>query len=295
MRRDIEFTSEGARCRGWLYVPERRDPPHPGVVMAHGFGAVKEMYLEGIAKRFCEAGFAVLVFDYRFFGSSEGEPRGRVYPSDQQEDYRSALSWFSEQPEVDPDRLGIWGTSYGGGHVIEVATLDRRVKAVVAQVPLIDGWRNAHASISLKQFGDLLDLLQAERERRYQTGETRFLKIVAPDDELAILAAPEAHDWFRKASARAPTWENQVTADSIERFLSFHPASVIERVSPTPLLLIVAAEDLLAPAHIALEAYERALEPKDLLLLQCRHFDVYDGPWRDDACAAAIDWFEEYL
>ena len=110
----------------------------PAVAMAHGLGAVKEMYLEPFARRFAEAGIAALVFDYRSFGASGGEPRQRLFPRDQIEDYRSALTWLSLQPEIDADRLGVWGSSFSGGHVLHVAAYDPRVKAVVSQVGAMD-------------------------------------------------------------------------------------------------------------------------------------------------------------
>ncbi|MDQ3303851.1 MAG: acetylxylan esterase, partial [Actinomycetota bacterium] len=116
MRENVTFTSEGMSCAGWLYVPDELDGRRsPAVVMAHGFSAVKEMYLANFAEKFVEAGLVVLVFDYRYFGDSEGEPRGRLIPSEQREDYRNAISWISQRPEVDPERIGVWGSSYSGG------------------------------------------------------------------------------------------------------------------------------------------------------------------------------------
>ena len=105
--------------------------------MAHGFSAVKEQVLPEFAERFVDAGLATLVFDYRYFGDSEGEPRCQLFPLEMVEDYRNAITWACEQPNVDPDRLGVWGTSYSGGLVAYVGTFDRRVRAVVAQVPSI--------------------------------------------------------------------------------------------------------------------------------------------------------------
>ena len=136
-RIDVTFKSEGLNCAAWYYAPKnlKQGEKHPAIVMAHGFSAVKEMNLDGFARRFAEAGFIVLVFDYRFLGASEGEPRGQIFYYDQISDYQNAITWVSLQSEVDPERIGIWGTSYSGGHVLCVAALDKRVKAVVAHVP----------------------------------------------------------------------------------------------------------------------------------------------------------------
>ena len=139
-KRDVTFKSADNLCAGWFFLPQRAntDKPVPAIAMAHGVGAVKEMYIDFFARRFTEAGMAALLFDYRFFGASGGEPRQRVFPRGQMEDYRSALTWLSLQPEVDSDRLGVWGTSFSGGHVIHVAAHDPRVKAVVSQVGAMD-------------------------------------------------------------------------------------------------------------------------------------------------------------
>ncbi len=122
-KRDVTFKSGDSFAAGWFFLPDDAGTGAavPAVAMAHGIGAVKEMFLEPIARRFAAAGFAVLVFDYRSFGASGGEPRERVFPRDQVEDYRSALTWLSLQPQIDADRLGVWGTSkrlleVEGGH-----------------------------------------------------------------------------------------------------------------------------------------------------------------------------------
>src|SRR5919206_2771898 len=133
-RTDVEFNAEGTTLRGWLYRPDG-DGSVPGVVMAHGFSAVKEMYLDSFAEVFAGAGLAALVFDNRNFGASEGEPRQEIDPWAQVRDYRDAITYARTRPEVDPGRIGVWGSSYSGGHVLVVAAIDRRVRCAVAQVP----------------------------------------------------------------------------------------------------------------------------------------------------------------
>src|SRR5712664_3127855 len=142
MRRDVEITAEGVVLRGWFYLPERAAGPAPCIVMAHGFSAVKEMYLDSFAEVFAAAGLAALVFDNRNFGASDGEPRYEIDPWAQVRDYRHAISYLQTVPGVDRDRIGVWGSSYSGGHVLVLGAIDKRIKAVVSQVPLISGWRN---------------------------------------------------------------------------------------------------------------------------------------------------------
>src|SRR5437773_9462599 len=137
MRQDIEFNAEGTTLRGWLFTPDAGHRPFPTIVMAHGFSAVKEMYLDSFAEVFANAGLSALVFDNRNFGASDGEPRQEIDPWAQVRDYRHAITYARTRPEVAPGRIGIWGSSYSGGHVLVVAAIDRRGKAVVSQVPLI--------------------------------------------------------------------------------------------------------------------------------------------------------------
>src|SRR5260221_8071116 len=141
-RRDIVFDAEGVILRGWFYPAEGAGRSAPAVVMAHGFSAVKEMYLDSFAEVFAAAGLSVLVFDNRNFGASDGEPRQEIDPWAQVRDYRHAITYATTRPEVDHDRIGVWGSSYSGGHALVVGAIDRRVKCVVSQVPLCSGYRN---------------------------------------------------------------------------------------------------------------------------------------------------------
>jgi hypothetical protein len=144
MREDISFkTEDGVTLRGWHYLPDARSGKVPTIIMAHGFSAVKEMYLDRFAEAFAAAGLAAVVFDNRNFGASDGEPRQEIDPWKQVRDYRDAITYAQGLPDADPDRIGVWGSSYSGGHVIVVAAIDRRVKCIVSQVPLASGHENA--------------------------------------------------------------------------------------------------------------------------------------------------------
>src|SRR4051794_41204902 len=142
MRHGIEFDAEGTTLRGWLYVPDDATGPVPAIVMCHGYSAVKELFLDAYAEVFCGAGFAALVYDNRCLGASDGEPRQEIDPWAQVNDYRHAISYARSREEVDGERIGIWGSSYSGAHVLVVGAIDRRVKGVVSQVPLISGHEN---------------------------------------------------------------------------------------------------------------------------------------------------------
>jgi hypothetical protein len=135
-----------SRCAAGCSSRTTRTGVSPGIVMCHGFSAVKEMYLDKYGQHFADSGMAALVYDNRNLGASDGEPRQEIDPWQQIRDYRDAISFARGLPEIDGDRIGIWGSSYSGAHVLVVGAVDRRVKCVVAQVPLISGDANARRS-----------------------------------------------------------------------------------------------------------------------------------------------------
>jgi hypothetical protein len=295
MRRDIAFNAEGATLHGWLYLPDNPGP-HATVVMAHGFTGVKEQYLDRYAEVFAAAGLAVLVFDNRGFGASGGEPRQEIDPFQQVRDYRHAITYARTLPEVDESRVGAWGTSYSGGHVLMLGAIDRRVRCVVSQVPLISGPIGA----SRRARADLLPALSArfdaDRDARF-TGHPPAVIPVVAEDPTAPCAMPGIEPWafFNATQDRAPAWRNEVTLRSAEMLREYEPGAWIARISPTPLLMIIATHDTLTPTDLALDAYNRALEPKSLVLISGAHFEPYTGAGFQESSAAARDWFARYL
>lgn len=295
-RRDVEFDAEGVILRGWFYSAEGAGGAAPTVVMAHGFSAVKEMYLDKYAETFAAAGFNALVFDNRNFGASDGEPRQEIDPWAQVRDYRHAITYALTLPEVDNDRIGIWGSSYSGGHVLVVAAIDRRVKAVVAQVPLVSGHDNFRALVRADFIDGFRAMFDADRLARYESKEPGMVPVVDKDPLApSALPTPDSYTWFTDThELRAPSWRNEVTLRSVEMFTEYEPITYVPYISPTPLLLLPAQNDVLTPTDLAIAAYEKAREPKKLQILPGGHFDAYvDG--FDASSPAALDWFQTHL
>jgi len=296
MRQDIEFEAEGDVLRGWLYTPDDADGAVPTIVMAHGFSAVKEMYLDKYAEVFSENGLGALVFDNRNFGDSDGEPRYEIDPWQQVRDYRHAITYATTRDEVDGDRIGIWGSSYSGGHVLTVGALDNRVSAVVSQVALTDGFHNVRRLVRSDLMGTYQDQFDQDRLARFQGDEPAMVPVVS-EDLLGEAALPtqDSYEWFTATKEkRAPNWENEVTLKTVEMLSEYAPIDYIERISPTPLLMIVAEGDHLAVADKAFEAYEQAREPKKLVTLDGGHFDAYVEAF-EESSGPARDWFVEHL
>ena len=293
-KRDVEFLGEaGVTLRGWLFVPEgggRR----PAVSMCHGFAAVKEHRLERFAHTFAEAGFVVLVHDHRNFGASDGTPRHDIDPWAQIADWRRAISYLENRPEVDPHRIGLWGTSYAGGHAIVLGATDRRLRAVVAQVPTISGYQQSLRRVAPDQV-PALEASFIDDDRRQFRGEPPAMQAVVSADP-AVPASYRSEDAIAFYNQPVPegVWDNIVTVRSTRAARMYEPGTWISRVSPTPLMMIVGLGDAITLADVALGAYEQALQPKKLVTIVGGHFDPYLKGF-DDSSAAACGWFTEHL
>ncbi|MEV7661933.1 alpha/beta hydrolase [Paenarthrobacter sp. NPDC089316] len=298
-REDIEFNGEGGvALRGWFYhASSNTGSPAPAIVLTHGVTAVKEMHLDDYAEYFAEAGLNVLVYDHRNFGDSEGTPRQEVDPVLQYRDIRNAITYLTTRPEVDASRIGLWGTSFAGGHALMVAAIDKRVKAVVAQVPFISGSGTLSHFIRPDFVPHTREMFAGDRQHRFTGGEPNMIPVVTPDPSgPALMASTDAYEWFTKTAAnRAPNWKNEVTARSLELATEYEPGRYISQISPTPLLMIVATNDGVAPHQFALDAFENAREPKQLIFSPGGHFDAYTGPGFDKSAAAARNHFLQHL
>ncbi|MGE0881495.1 MAG: alpha/beta hydrolase [Acidimicrobiia bacterium] len=269
MRELVEFESEGATLRGWIDLPDGLGP-YPAVVATGGYNGVKEFLLyHPYPEVFRAAGIAVLVYDHINCGESDGEPRNELDPFKQQRGYRDAISYLWNRADIDETRIGIWGTSYAGGHVLEVAATDRRVKAVVSQAMTISGHGNSLRRNSPAGYVDLHRRIALDRAARAR-GE-------APE---YVQAFGDESDTMKHQNATPPEfkerWVNRTTLRSLEFYDYYEPAAFIERIAPTPLLMIVPTGDTMTPAEDALSAYNRALEPKEILLVPGEHYAVYE-------------------
>jgi uncharacterized protein len=293
-RQDVQFAVErGVTLRGWLFVPDGAGP-HPAITMAHGFAGVKEHGLERFARRFADVGFVVLLHDHRGFGASDGSPRFDVDPWVQIADWRKAISFLESHPAVDPDRLGVWGTSYAGGHAIVLGATDRRLRAVVAQVPTISGYQQGLRRVAPDQVA-ALEARFIDDERRQFHGEPPATQAVVSSDP-ATPAAYRSEDAIAFYNQPVPegVWQNVMTLRSSRAARMYEPGTWISRVSPTPLLMIVGLHDTITVADLALAAYEQALHPKKLVTIAGGRFDAYLDRFAE-AGGAARDWFTEHL
>ena len=135
--------ADGTTIDAWLYLPPNASAPAPCVVMAHGLGGTVAMGLDAYARRFQAAGYAVLAFDYRHFGRSEGDPHHLIWIPTQLADWRAAIHYARGRAEIDGSRVALWGTSLSGGHVVTIAAEDHAIACISAQCPGLDGHESA--------------------------------------------------------------------------------------------------------------------------------------------------------
>ncbi|MEU3649875.1 alpha/beta hydrolase [Lentzea sp. NPDC034063] len=291
----VEVPAEGGQTlSGTLYRPSCPGP-HPAITLSPGYGGVKEHAVLNFAAVFARAGFVTLTHDHRGFGASEGEPRHDIDPWRQIEDWRRVISYLEARPEVDPARIGIWGTSYSGGHAIVLGATDRRLRTVVAQVPTISGYAAALRRVPPQNIAALEAVLEEDERAQFRGEGPGYQALVSADPAVpATFRDPAAIAMYEQLMPDGVVWENKVTVRSSRNSKMYEPGSWITRVSPTPLLMIVSTHDTIALTDAELAAYERALEPKRLALLPGGHFDPYAGQF-ERASRAALDWFEQHL
>jgi hypothetical protein len=293
-RSDVEFEVDGGvKLRGWLFIPAG-EGRHPAITMAHGYAGVKEHGLEPFARAFAEAGFVVLLHDHRGFGASEGTPRHDIDPWRQIMDWRRAISFLETLDVVDPKRIGLWGTSYAGGHAIVLGATDRRLRCVVAQVPTISGYEQGLRRIAPENVAAIEGAF-ADDDRAQLRGELpRRQAIVSGDPAVAAsYRAKDALDFYLQPLPDG-AWENHVTVRSTRAARMYEPGQWIARVSPTPLLMVVATRDAITLTDLELAAYERALQPKRLVTIEGGHFDPYLSQFHVSS-EAAVEWFKQHL
>jgi fermentation-respiration switch protein FrsA (DUF1100 family) len=300
-RQDVEFTAQGATLRGWFYPADGSVGGETAcVVLQHGFTAVKEMWLDRYAEVFAAAGLSCLVYDHPGFGASDavpGTPRQEVDPWQQVRFIQHAITYARSRPDVDAERIGLWGSSYGAAHAYVTAAVDRRVKAVVGQVPAISGSRHFRELVRIDNWAATDAMFAAERQAIALGAAPTMIPVVVEDPRaVAALPTSESYRWFiATGEGRAPAWRNEVTLLSMEYFRGYEPGRYLPLISPTPLLMVVAPNDRLVAGEFATAAYETAAQPKKLRLVPGGHFDAYTGPGFDIGSSAARDWFVEHL
>jgi dienelactone hydrolase len=292
-RRTVDFRSGDSHCTAWLYLPATASAGRvPAVVMGHGLGATRELGLAPYAERFVAAGLAVLVFTYRNLGDSGGTPRQLLSMPTQQADWDAAIEYVAGLPEVDSDRIAVWGSSLGGGHAIAVAARHPELRAAVAQCPFADGLASAAAigpRESLIMFGFVARDLWAKVRGKAPVG----IPVAALPGKPGMMTAPDALPGMLALVPDGHQWINEVPARSVLSILSFRPGQSAKRIV-APMLICISANDSVAPPK-ATERYARQAPRGDVRLYDAGHFEFYVGAAFEQLVGDQTEFLVEHL
>ncbi|MFF5147675.1 alpha/beta hydrolase [Streptomyces sp. NPDC013157] len=295
-RLPIRIPIDGDELDAWWYAPEGVDGPAPCVVLAHGFGGIKEMRLAAYAERFAAEGLGALVFDYRSFGASSGRPRNLLEIKRLVADYHAAVSAARSRPEVDARRVAVWGSSMSGGTVVLVAAEDPSIAAVVSQAPLADGRaalvrmlkRSATHVLGLGVAG-VRDALGARLGREPYTVKT----VGRRGEQGAVLATADAYEGMLRLLPADVPYDNEVSARVILSLPFFRAVETAPRLSCPLLVQVMDHDDLTPPGPGA--ALAAAAPHGKLLAYPGGHWDPYVGEGFDQVVPDQIAFLKRTL
>ncbi|ADM09117.1 hypothetical protein PB2503_05212 [Parvularcula bermudensis HTCC2503] len=291
-RQDITFNSGGDQCAAWLYLPDGAgEAPPPVIVMAHGLGGVRSMRLDAFAERYCAAGYACFVFDYRYFGDSDGAPRQLLRVSHQLEDWENAVAAARACHGVDPERVVLWGTSFSGGHVLALGARLKGIAAVMSQCPFTDGISSSLALPPLSSLGVSLAVIKDFLVRPF--GHRGYVSLVGLPGSAALIAAPGALAGYEALKPEGAEIETRVAAEIGLMIGVYRPRRYMAKI-PYPTLVVVCLEDQLAPAGPTL-AGAKSLPKGEVVTFETDHFDIYIGEWFERTVAVQLDFLARHV
>lgn len=298
-RTDADFASDGTRCAAWLYKPAdsslNNDAGLPCVVMAHGLGGVRTAGLQPYAEAFATAGLAVLLFDYRYFGDSDGQPREHINVAQQQADWHAAIAHARQLPGIDAARIGIWGSSFSGGHVIAIGAQDANIRAVCSQGAMMDGLgalKHLTASQGVLHSMKLTAAALRDIARQKLGRSPEYLPVVGSPGDWAALATHDAKDGYLRITP--DDWPNRMTAGMLLTLALYRPGLQSDKVA-APILFVVATTDSICPPADVEAAAARAGDTATVLRLETGHFEIYVDDWFKQGCAAQTAFLTEHL
>lgn len=293
-RTDVTFPSGEATCAAWLYAPDGATPtaPAPIIVMAHGLGGVREARLDAFAERFAAAGYASLVFDYRYFGASGGEPRQLLDVKRQRNDWKAAIAYARSLPSVDPDRVVVWGTSFGGGHAIVTAAEDKSVVAAIAQCPFTNGLASVlavpplvSAKVTVRAVRDIAGSL---------VGRAPVLvPSFGPPASTALMTAPDAVAGVEAIIPADGSYHKEVSARIALQLATNFPGRRAKDVT-CPLHVAICERDNVAPPKPT-QKYAARAPRGEVKLYDAGHFDIYVGDWFERNVADQLDFLARHV
>lgn len=296
VRETIKIPSHGELLDAWKYpsAGAASRSRSPAIVLAHGLGAIKELRLDAFSERFSQAGYVCVVFDYRYFGGSTGYPRGLIDVESQIEDWNVVLDYVARMPEVDPDRIGIFGTSFSGGHAIRLAATNPRVKATVSQCPFTDGLASSTTvgflPLPKLAFLAVWDMFFSSKEKPVR------VPLVGSPGEAALLNSTDSYSGYLSLLPPGMTEleVDAVPARVILHFPFLYPGSYAKQIK-RPIFFAICGNDLVAPAGPTLRYAKQAPKATIQYHENMGHFDIYTGEAFEHAVRDYITFYRTHL
>ena len=290
-RHDVSFDSDGDTCAAWLFLPDGVTNP-PVVILGHGLGATREMRLDAFAERFAQAGIAALAFTYRHFGDSTGRPRQLLSIKRQLADWDAAIAHAKTRSDVDGTRVAVWGSSFGGGHAIIVASRHPELRAAVSQCPFTDGLASARA---LGPVGTmrLLPTVARDLVAAARRNDPVLLTLAGAPGDKALMTAPDALPGYLALVPEGCTFINEVAARVAPTITRHRPGKAAKAVR-MPILFCICEHDTVTPPEKTL-AYARTAPRGEIKTYDAGHFDIYLGTPFETVVADQTEFLTRHL
>jgi uncharacterized protein len=295
LRKEVSFKVEGNSINAWLYLPDNLSAPVPCIIMAHGLGGTKNLGLHPYAVRFQDAGMAVLAFDYRYLGASEGQPRQLIWIPFQLQDYAASIEYIRSLKEINPGKIALWGTSLSGGHVIVTAARDRKIACVSAQCPLLDGsagYDQQLHRIGIKYMLRMMGHAQRDLVRSWLRLSPHKIPLVGKPGTVALMADEEAWNTFEELAP--DDYVNEACARIGLRMDKYRPIRQIDKIH-CPVLIQVCDYDSALPPGVVKKTSEQLKELAEVIHYPIGHFDIYRGRNFEIAVNDQIAFFRKHL
>lgn len=262
------------------------------IIMAHGLAALRQFRLVQYAKRFAQAGYAVVLFDYRYWGGSTGRPRELVSLKAQLEDWRTMIAHVAERKSIDNRRIVLWGTSLSGGYVLDLASELKNVQAVIAQIPFVDGAESAKL-YPIQQLSRALKVSSQDYMGAKVGMSPRKLPVVARN-ELCFIPTQDSYQGYMSIVHPDFYWSGEIPARVFFHLIRYRPIQDVHKIS-IPVLFIAARQDSLISIESSRETATNIAPFVQYHEWDMKHFEIYHGQWLEKAISTQLDFLHEHI
>ncbi len=284
------FRNQGVSCAATLHKPDNTKGPYPTILMVHGWGGTQLTLVTEFIRAFNDAGFAVLTFDYPGWGDSEGLPRNVISPWKREKTVEAALTYTKSLPDVDQTNIILWGSSFGGGHVVKIAAEHPELRGAIAQVPMLDGMLAVKAVPPARMIHFSIDMMRD----MLNPFATHYVPIVSPEGEYSSMdrdGAWRVESWIEDTLKRQQ--DNRIAARSLATMGFYRPRKHLKKIT-IPTLIIGATRDSVAPFD---ENKVRRLssDSVEIQTIEANHFDPYLDHWFEDNISRQLEFIKRLV